>query len=64
LALDYGQVGKQKDKLSGIVSQSPLIQLVHPPNKIVLFLGGLLAKVLPNLTVYNPLPVAPLRATS
>src|SRR5579859_3651757 len=53
----YAANGPEKDILRGVVSQSPLLRLVNPPAKPVLFVGGLVSKFLPNFQLYKPVPV-------
>jgi hypothetical protein len=55
----YAATGPQKDILRGVVAQSPLIKLVDPPAKAIIFLAGIASKILPNLHLHSPVLVFP-----
>ncbi|KAI0046863.1 alpha beta-hydrolase [Auriscalpium vulgare] len=43
-------------KISGVIAGSPLLGLVHPPWRITLWLGGQLAKILPDVLIPTSIP--------
>jgi len=50
--------GRKPDSdIRGIISQSPLVKLVKPPAKPLVWIVSILCKVLPNLQLYNPVLV-------
>lgn len=59
IILNYGIIGKHKDKIRGIVSNGPMIAS-HPntaPSAVVMFLSPVINKLVPNLKVDSKLDI-------
>jgi hypothetical protein len=53
----YAATGPEKEVFRGVVSQAPLLKLVKPPAKPIVFIASIASKIMPNLHIYSPVDV-------